>query len=88
MRKIDINKIKEAFELEHQEMYGEPSAGTGLSQYFMENEWEPFISRIATGDELWFFRLPDEYWEKLQGHQGYAIIRNGKSIAKVLTKWN
>jgi len=88
VRRIDINKIEEAFELEHREMYGEPCDGTGLSQYFLENEWKPFISRITTGDELWFFRLPDECWEKLKEHQGYVIMRNGKSKAKVLTKWN
>ncbi|MCP4459471.1 MAG: hypothetical protein GY816_15840 [Cytophagales bacterium] len=88
VRQIDPKRIEDAFELEHQEFYNELSSGLGLSPYFMENEWKPFIAELLPDDELWFYRLPAEYWQHLQGHQGYVIIRNGKKIAKVKTIWN
>ncbi len=88
VRQIDPKSVEEAFELEHQEFYNEFSDGSGLSPYFMENEWKPFISKLLPGDELWFYRLPVEYWQCMQGHQGYVIIRNGKKRAKVRTKRN
>ncbi len=88
VRQIDPEKLEEAFELEHQEFYNKPSNGSGLSPHFMENEWKPFIAKLLPGDELWFYRLPSEYWQHLQGHQGYAIIRNGKKIASIRTVWN
>ena len=49
IRKIDPNRIEEAFEQEHQEFYNEPSNGSGLSQHFMENEWKPFIENLVPG---------------------------------------
>lgn len=88
VRKIDPKRIEEAFELEHQEFYSAPSDGSGLSPHFMENEWKPFILKMLPEDELWFYRLPNEYWQALQGYQGYIIIRDGKKIARVITKWN
>lgn len=88
IRKIDPNRIEEAFELEHQEFYNESSDGSGLCPYFMVNEWTPFIAKMLPNDELWFYRLPSEFWKTLQGHQGYVIIRKGKMVAKIITKWN
>ncbi|MCP4344040.1 MAG: hypothetical protein GY795_00760 [Desulfobacterales bacterium] len=88
VRQIDPKRIEDAFELEHQEFYNEAGNSSGLSPYFMENEWKPFIAELLPGDELWFYRLPTEYWQHLQGHQGYVIIRNGRKIAEVRTKWN
>ena len=54
----------------------------------MENEWKPFIEKLLPNDELWFYRLPSEFWQRMKGHQGYAIMREGKIISKVMTKWN
>ncbi len=88
VRKIDPVKIRDAFELEHQEFYKEPSDGSGLSSLFMEREWKPFINKLSLNDELWFYRLPAEFWQRMKGHQGYVIMRNGKKVAKVITKWN
>ena len=88
IRKVDPLKIEEAFDLEHQEFYGKPRQTFGRKSYFMEYKWNPFIAKMLKGDELWFYRLPAEFWQHLQGHQGYVLIRNGKIVAKVMTIQN
>lgn len=88
IRKIDPDEIEEAFELEHQEFYNEPSDGSGLSQRFMENEWKLFIEKKLPNDELWFYRLPTEYWQCNQGYQGYVILREEEIVSNIITKRN
>ncbi len=88
VREIDPERIDEAFEIEHQEFYNTPSDGSGLSPHFMENIWHPFFLKLKPGDKLWFYRYPPEYWEKLMGQQGYVIMRNGKKINSIITKYN
>jgi len=92
VRKIDPARIEEAFELEYEEFYMKKrkknNNGSVRKSYFREYEWKPFIAKMLKDDELWFYRLPDEFWQHLQGHQGYVLIRNGKIVDKVITKRN
>ncbi|MEK8019104.1 MAG: hypothetical protein VSS75_019715 [Candidatus Parabeggiatoa sp.] len=91
VRKIDPAKIEEAFELEYEEFYMKKrknSNGSVRNSYFREYEWNPFIAKMLKDDELWFYRLPAEFWQTLQGHQGYVLIRNGKIVVQVITKQN
>ena len=45
---------------------------------FLINKWLPFVSKIKEGDELWHFKSPSIYWERMMGREGFAILRNGK----------
>ena len=64
------------------------SNGSVRKSYFREYEWNPFIAKMLKDDELWFYRVPAEFWQTLQGHQGYVLIRNGKIVDQVITKRN
>lgn len=88
VRKIDPNRIDEALELEYREFYLEPSDGNVISQLFMEKQFKPFLAKLRPGDELWFYQMPQEYWEELMGHQGYVIVRKGRIVAQVVTRYN
>ncbi len=52
------------------------------------DNWKKFLSQLEAQDELWFYRFPKSYWEKLKGRQGYVILRNGKIIDYVTTWGN
>lgn len=48
-------------------------------------EWQKFISAALPGDSLWAFRSPRETWNDLAGRAGFAIVRNGKPVAALMT---
>jgi hypothetical protein len=43
---------------------------------------------MLPGDEIWEFSSPPELWQRLMGRAGIALVRNGRSIAHVVTKMN
>jgi len=52
---------------------------------WIEKRWNPFISQLQTGDELWRFNSPEITWKNLMGRRGYAILRDGKVVAWLFT---
>lgn len=44
------------------------------------DNWHKFKSNILENDCLYYFMTNDESWRKLQGREGYFIVRNGKII--------
>jgi hypothetical protein len=43
---------------------------------------------MLPGDEVWEFSSPPELWQRLMGRAGIALVRNGRSIAHVVTRMN
>ena len=52
---------------------------------WLDKEWKPFIAKIKEGDELWHFKSAPIYWEHLMGREGFAILRNGKTMHSINT---
>lgn len=52
------------------------------------SEWEKLKSQVRTGDELWEFCSSEDSWNHLMGYAGYALIRDGKEIATLITHRN
>ena len=46
------------------------------------------MARLTERDELWEFSSPADHWENLAGRAGVALIRDGRSIAHVITMMN
>ncbi len=40
--------------------------------------WTKFVEAIGPGDELWYYRFPEDRWRKLRGSHGYVIVKNRK----------
>jgi hypothetical protein len=51
-------------------------------------DWDRIRSRCTDRDELWKFSSPSDYWEGLAGRAGFALIRDGRAIAHVITMMN
>jgi hypothetical protein len=63
--------------------------GKDNRRYLKEwGEWNKFISNYKTGDELWYYRSPQDSWAKLAGEEGFAIYRHGKLISRIITVLN
>jgi hypothetical protein len=50
--------------------------------------WSNIMARLTERDELWEFSSPADHWENLAGRAGVALIREGRSIAHVITMMN
>jgi hypothetical protein len=47
--------------------------------------WNSFISKIKTGDELWYCSTPDLYWTLSMGYDGFMILRKiGNCKSKIV----
>ena len=44
-----------------------------------------FMNLRQEGDELWRFSSPPEQWAALAGRGGIALVRNGRSVAHIVT---
>lgn len=53
---------------------------------FMNAQWLEFKAKIQPGDELYEFYTPPAYEEMLHGYGGYELVRNGKTIATLITQ--
>ena len=54
----------------------------------LDEEWLQFKDKMLNGDELWYFRTPQETWTKFVprcGMEGYALVRGDKIVAEILT---
>ncbi len=54
----------------------------------LRKEWMGIKVRMLAGDQIWVFNSPKQNWEGLAGRAGVALVRNGRSIAYMVTKKN
>ncbi len=50
--------------------------------------WQRLKPLLLKGDEMWLFNSPKEYWKRMAGRKGYAIVREGQPIGGFLTSLN
>jgi hypothetical protein len=43
--------------------------------------WREFQTEYRDGDEVWYFRSPDNTWPARLGAAGVAIVRGGRVVA-------
>ena len=54
----------------------------------LDEQWLKFKDAAKVGDELWYFRTPQETWTEFFprcGMEGYALIRGDKVVAETFT---
>lgn len=50
--------------------------------------WEDFKAHVQPGDQIVYFRSPQDTWEGLYGRAGYALVREGVVVHAILTLVN
>lgn len=53
-----------------------------------DEQWLQFKDLMQEGDELWFFRTPQETWTEFFprcGMEGYALVRDEAVVAQIFT---
>lgn len=53
---------------------------------FIESQCKIILSQREAGDEIFWFKTPENKGRPLTGREGYALIRSGRVIA-VITTW-
>jgi hypothetical protein len=54
----------------------------------LDEQWLQFRDKMLGGDELWYFRTPQETWTEFFprcGMEGYALVRDGRVVAEIFT---
>jgi hypothetical protein len=74
IRRIDVDEVEKDIEK--------------WDERYRDYSWRPFKARMTDRDELWEFSSPAEYWERLAGRAGVALVRDGRPIAHVVTEMN
>jgi hypothetical protein len=52
-----------------------------------DKDWLRFKENMKDGDEIWYYRTPQETWNEwfpLCGREGYVIVRDDKIIDEIL----
>lgn len=52
----------------------------------LDEQWLQFRDKKRDGDELWYFRTPQETWTEFFprcGMEGYALIRDDRVVAEI-----
>jgi len=52
---------------------------------FMHKQWLEFVSKFQPGDVLIEFYTPPAFQEMIHGYAGYEIVRNGQTVATLIT---
>ena len=52
------------------------------------HDLSPLKERMLPGDEVWSFSSPVESWGVLAGRAGFALIRDGRPLAHMITIMN
>ena len=52
------------------------------------DEWMQLKEQVREGDEVWLFCSPSEYWDRLCGREGFALVRQGAIVGSILTSLN
>ncbi|GHU19437.1 hypothetical protein FACS189475_06650 [Betaproteobacteria bacterium] len=62
------------------------SGGTPrLAFGYRNNAWKWLIQDMQAGDTLHFYSMDDQAKDALRAEEGYAVIRDGKIVAKMAT---
>jgi hypothetical protein len=54
----------------------------------LDEQWLYFKNKMKDGDEIWYFRTPEETWTEFFprcGLEGYALVRGERLVAQILT---
>jgi predicted choloylglycine hydrolase len=49
-------------------------------------EWTAFLARRLPHDEVWYFESPPATWRELAGVAGYAIVRDGQIVERLVLR--
>lgn len=55
---------------------------------FQHDEWEELKAELRSGDELWTFTSPPEFWRQRRGTAGIVLVRDGKIVSTLITEFN
>jgi len=55
---------------------------------YQHDQWEALKAEMKSGDELWTFSSPADYWKNLAGRLGIALVRDGKIVDVIVTAMN
>ena len=58
------------------------------SDDLLDEQWLVFKDQMQDGDEIWYFRTPQETWTEFVprcGMEGYALVRGDKIVAEIFT---
>lgn len=76
-------------EAEAENMVTDESLGPAPVPFgFCNDQWRHLLDQIQPGDEIWEFSSSRETWENLCGCGGIELIRNGETVATVVTRIN
>jgi hypothetical protein len=60
----------------------------GVHFGFSNAEWAALKARMVDGDEIWEFCSPPESWEFDAGEAGFALVRQGIGVDRIVTVMN
>lgn len=52
---------------------------------FLNGAWRSLLAKVQPGDEIWEFSSPGENWINLAGQRGYALVRGGEVVERIVT---
>jgi hypothetical protein len=55
---------------------------------FLNAQWEALKAAMLPEDELYAFHSSPESWQARAGRRGFALVRNGKVVRRVVTILN
>lgn len=55
---------------------------------FLNPRWEALIAEMQPGDQLWDFCSDDDSWQHLSGCKGIELVRDGRTIDRMVTSMN
>jgi hypothetical protein len=73
---VDMEEIESEW-LDKPGPYGVPS-----------DEWFKLKAQMKEGDEMRVFSSPPNFWEHHAGRSGYALVRENRAIAGIVTLMN
>jgi hypothetical protein len=55
---------------------------------FDNGSWRKLVTQMQQGDELWQFVSSYDSWKNYAGTAGYELVRNGETVATIITLRN
>jgi len=62
----------------------EPPSSSPVPNDRWNDRWRAILAQMHEGDELWTFCTPPETWEHMAGLGGFALVRHGKMVTKIV----
>jgi hypothetical protein len=79
---------REEFEKEFANALGDPERRFLNPSSRFDGEFIEFLAMWQEGDELWTYSSPPETSRALMGRGGIALVRDGRSVAQIMTLMN